>query len=377
MVAPGQDLLFIGDDATATSLRACLGELRHEPDLDRALASVAEHEPTCVLVDETHAPISRLARVFPSLAVVALVDRDDDAAIARARRAGAHDHLDPRHLDPDGRTPTTVPTSAAAELAARVVEHAIDRAAAATAAAAADQQLARFASKVAHDLRNPLAIATGMLELLERQVGPQLEEEMRQLIDRSVVALRRAGDLALALQQYAAATRAEHVLAPVDLTERSAWAIETSVIAHAGGQVDIADDLPIVVADETAVGRVLRELLTNAVRHAGPDVHVVIAAEEIAEHWRVTVTDDGPGIPAELRERAFAEGERLGATGDGFGLGLTAVRTIVERLGGTVALESAGAPRGAARGPGLRVVIALPVTDVPEPAPDSLGQQVP
>lgn len=223
--------------------------------------------------------------------------------------------------------------------------------------AGGDDELVRFARLVAHGLRNPLAIATGMIDLLARQAGDELDDESRQLIERSSAALRRAGDLVLALQRYTSATRAQLAPAPAPLDE---------VLTAAADDADLRDvtlvvdgELPTVTADATALQRILRELLDNAARYGATTVRVT--ADAGADGVTIAVDDDGPGIAADAHERAFAEGERLGQLGDGFGLGLATVRTLTERHGGRVELDTAS-------GGGLRVVLRLP---------GSLGEQRP
>ena len=237
--------------------------------------------------------------------------------------------------------------------------------------AAADDQLVRFARLVAHGLRNPLAIATGMLDLLDRQVGDQLDDEMRELVTRSSDALRRAGDLVLDLQRYTSATRRPLELEAVDLAERVAWAADEVGVAAIGGAVVVDGPLPELHADGEAVGRVLVELFDNAVRWSAPDrpPTITVRAADAGDRWRITVTDDGPGIPAGQREAAFAEGERLGRTGDGFGLGLATVRVLVERHGGEAHLEDAAPPSG--------TTVALTWPKSGTPAAGSLGEQAP
>ncbi|HEU5084746.1 MAG TPA: HAMP domain-containing sensor histidine kinase [Acidimicrobiales bacterium] len=320
-------------------------ELRREPHVGAAvdaLEDIDDATPLCALVDVVHGdaePVAVLHRGAPTLPLVALVGSADAGAGARA--AGAHDHVELASLAP--------------ELLARVLEHAVGCATAQADRRAADEQLVQFARKVAHGLRNPLAIASGMLDLLDRQVGEQLEDEMRDLLERSSDALRRAGDLVLALQRYVSAIRAEDRKVAVELGPVVRRAADSSGLTGSGATVDIGP-LPTVLGDRDALARVFHELLDNVLRHAGDDgpPHVVVAAEEADDRWRLTVTDDGAGIPADQREEAFAEGERLGRLGDGFGLGLAAVRAIVARNGGAAHLEDG--PGGV----GLRAVVEWP-----------------
>lgn len=235
----------------------------------------------------------------------------------------------------------------------------------------ADDELVRFARMVAHGLRNPLAIATGMLDLLDRQVGDQLDDEVRHLVERSSDALRRAGDLVLSLQQFTAASRAALAPRPVDLGA-VVGDVAARVLAEPstppGTVIDVDDALPTVTADADAVARVFEALLDNATRHGASErpATVTVTATDDGPRWRIAVTDDGPGIPAEHHLDALAPGERLGRTGDGFGLGLALVRTLVHRHGGALELDEA--PGG-----GLRVTVSWP-KELPA---GLLGEQAP
>ena len=117
----------------------------------------------------------------------------------------------------------------------------------------------------------------------------------------------------------------------------------------------------MVSGDPDALGRLAVNLLDNAVRHAASQVSVSVRA--CGGVARLEVTDDGPGIPAADRERAFGRFSRLddarsrddGRGGTGLGLGLAIVRATAEAHGGSVALGDAG--------PGLRATVRLPRLD--------------
>jgi len=116
----------------------------------------------------------------------------------------------------------------------------------------------------------------------------------------------------------------------------------------------------LAVADRDAVLRILDNLLGNAARYA--QAEVVVAVRRIGPWAQLTVTDDGPGIPADQRERVFERFARVDASRNaasgGSGLGLAIVRQLAESQGGTVRLEDAG--------PGLRAVVRLPGAAVSE-----------
>ena len=103
--------------------------------------------------------------------------------------------------------------------------------------------------------------------------------------------------------------------------------------------------------------QVLLNLVANALNVAPRGSTITLASEFVGGGWRVAVEDEGPGVPAEQRERIFERFVRLGGPGDagGSGLGLAISRSIVELHRGVIRAE---APAG---GRGLRVVFELPV----------------
>lgn len=119
------------------------------------------------------------------------------------------------------------------------------------------------------------------------------------------------------------------------------------------------DDDAEVRADLALCAEVLSQLASNAVLYAPPGASVKVAAESRGTVWRMSVRDDGPGVPPRLRERLFEPFERLSrdiqAQVPGAGLGLTLCRALVGRMGGTITLD--GPPEG-----GTLVTVEMPAT---------------
>lgn len=132
--------------------------------------------------------------------------------------------------------------------------------------------------------------------------------------------------------------------------------------------VDIGKDLPVVLVDPRAVSEVIYLIVDNAAKYSAPGSPIrITAAHGDADMIRVTIEDDGSGIPVELRERVFdkfyrASGER--DTGrnrpSGMGMGLSIARGIVEAHGGRIWIE--GGERT-----GARVLFTLPIGDEEAP----------
>jgi signal transduction histidine kinase len=120
--------------------------------------------------------------------------------------------------------------------------------------------------------------------------------------------------------------------------------------------VVIPGALPIVMGDETALRHVVQNLLANSVRYQAPDrlPIVTITATTGDGRGRLTIADNGLGIPPERRESVFLPGLRF-APGPGNGLGLAAARSLVERHGGRIWSE------GNPSSDGVRFVVDLPL----------------
>ncbi|GGO24105.1 sensor histidine kinase [Microbispora bryophytorum] len=222
----------------------------------------------------------------------------------------------------------------------------------------ADARQRALVSDAAHELRSPLASIRLQLEVaLSHPEGQDWTETAEGVLEDTLRLSRLAEDLlALARLDEGRLGRRE----PVDLVSMARRTAE-----RYGLDLDLGLDLapsvspvvasPVVLGDTLDLRRVLANLVDNALRHAASAVGIGVRAEgSVAE---LTVTDDGPGIRPEDRERVFDRFTRLddarSRDDGGAGLGLAIVRTTVEAHGGTVHLEDAS--------PGLRAVVRLPL----------------
>jgi NtrC-family two-component system sensor histidine kinase KinB len=103
----------------------------------------------------------------------------------------------------------------------------------------------------------------------------------------------------------------------------------------------VPEDLPEVNADPTLIGRVLTNLITNAIRHTPAGGLVRLSADVVGEFVRFEVRDNGAGIPLEYLSRIFERFVQVpGATGGGAGLGLPIAKALVEAHQGTITVTS-------------------------------------
>lgn len=206
----------------------------------------------------------------------------------------------------------------------------------------------RLVVTLAHDLRNPLASIMLNVEALR---GQALERETRGAVEDIHAAVERVRRAIDALVEFGR-------LGPPSVSEVGLEEIASRVVgglrpAMREGRHDVHLELHglSVFANPLLLEQILVNLLTNAIESCGGGVRVTVAAESDGRQVRVAVSDDGPGILEEMRERVFEpfETTRLGR----MGLGLTIAREAAESMGGSIVAEDG--PGG-----GARLVVTLP-----------------
>ncbi len=210
----------------------------------------------------------------------------------------------------------------------------------------ADELRRNMTADIAHELRTPLSVVRGKLEGIldgvypatEAHLAPALEEVelLSQLVeDLRVLALAEAGRLELDLREVDLA----------DLLHDAAVNFGPLIAdEHLSLKLDIASDLPSVLADWRRISQVLGNLITNAVRHTPAGGQITLAAYRTEDGVAVEVRDTGTGIPEEDQPHVFERfwrGDRSRArSSGGSGLGLAIARQLVELHGGNITVES-------------------------------------
>ncbi|AOW79668.1 signal transduction histidine kinase [Halodesulfurarchaeum formicicum] len=189
-----------------------------------------------------------------------------------------------------------------------------------------NERLERFASIVSHDLRSPLTVASGRLDLAAETCASDHLAAVDEAIDRMDAII----DDVLTLTREGRTVEPEEREA-IELAELVPMCWETVDAPAASLDVKTA---ATVAADRGRLRRALENLFWNAVEHAGSEVTVTVGDLEDGFY----VEDDGPGIPEEDRETVFESGYTTSR--DGTGLGLDIVADIVEAHGWTVELRT-------------------------------------
>jgi chemotaxis family two-component system sensor kinase Cph1 len=260
------------------------------------------------------------------------------------------------------------------DLAVQLADQLSDRASAIDATnrqlAAVNEELERFVHAASHDLRAPLRAVGNITRWIEED-AETLSESARDHLGLLRSRVQRMETLLRDLLAYARAGRADQSDEMVALTELAREVVDELERPEVF-RIEIDEPLPSLRIARVGVRQVLFNLLNNAiVHHDRADGHVRVRGGSDDHGIWLCVEDDGPGIPAADRERAFEMFQTLDQREgvDGSGLGLSLVRRELEAHGGSVTL-SAAEPRG------TRVFLSWPWTSCSRGVASALGAWV-
>ncbi|MBA4162924.1 MAG: sensor histidine kinase, partial [Novosphingobium sp.] len=227
----------------------------------------------------------------------------------------------------------------------------------------------RFAADVAHEIKNPLASLRSALESLEKVKDDGLRAELTAIAAHDVKRIDRL------VTEIAEASRIDAELSRTQFDELDLMSL-AQALAKArdergdNGQcvvkVEPHDAGPwTVLGDAARLERVLVNLLDNACSFSPPGGTVTVAIERHSDRMTLSVSDEGPGIPLEAREKIFDRFHSLRPEGEQFGshsgLGLAIARTIAEAHDGSLTAEDRADGK-----PGACLVLELPVPEEAE-----------
>jgi two-component system, OmpR family, sensor histidine kinase TctE len=208
----------------------------------------------------------------------------------------------------------------------------------------------RFVADAAHQLRTPLAAVLLHAERAERATDTSTEREALGALHRSVERAARLSAQLLTLARTDPEAVSAIELKPVDLTVLTRTVGEEWIRRALERDVDFGLEVPdhpvMVKGDSRLLSEVLSNLIDNALRYGNPGGHVTLMVET-GDTTRLSVQDDGPGIPPEERTRIFERFYRLqNSDSDGCGLGLSIVEEIARLHNATVEVTSGANDRG-------------------------------
>jgi PAS domain S-box-containing protein len=204
-------------------------------------------------------------------------------------------------------------------------------------------ELEAFSHSIAHDMRAPLRSLQGYSHILIKDYSTELNPQANEYLRRINHSAERMDRLIQDVLDYSKIMRADLPLESVDVGGLLQGILET--YPQLGGkevQVVIQAPLPKVIGNNAYLVQSFSNLLGNAVKFvpSGAQPRVRIWAERRDGRVRLCVKDNGIGIPADLHKKIFGMFERVSNQYEGTGIGLAIVKKSVERMGGTVGVES-------------------------------------
>jgi len=215
--------------------------------------------------------------------------------------------------------------------------------------------IGRLAAGVAHEIGNPVTgIASLAQNLLDDRDDPAFLEEGLELILEQT---RRISNIVQSLVNFShgGSTR-DYAPAPVDVCHCIDEAVRLVRLSHAGKQLDYqidCDNTLELSGDRQRIIQVFVNLLSNACDASQPGDHIHISALHDNQFARIVVQDSGHGIPEEYQEKVFEPFFTTKEPGEGTGLGLPLVYSIIQEHSGTIMLNSTP-------GEGTQFIIRLP-----------------
>lgn len=206
-----------------------------------------------------------------------------------------------------------------------------------------------FISFAAHELRGPITVIRGYLDVLDEELGPQLERDQAELMQRLIVASNRLTSYVNNILNASRYDRRHLRLRLSEDTVRHIYdGIADDMQLRASAQsrllvADIPDTLPTVAADTAAIGEVLSNLIDNAIKYSNEGGLVHVTAHAIPGFVEISVIDRGIGMPSNVLPNLFHKfyrSHRSRETVAGTGIGLYICKAIVSSHGGSVNVRS-------------------------------------
>lgn len=208
-----------------------------------------------------------------------------------------------------------------------------------------NQEMEQFIYAVSHDLKAPLVTIAGFANRLRNAEDLVLQDDHRHKLDRILANVRSMESLLQDLLHLSRIIKRDLEKAPVDTSATLQNVLDSleGDLKKTGALIQVEGTLPLLYAQESLLFQCLQNIISNALKYSQPDVTPTItinAASEIG-HSGVCISDNGIGIAEHHQERIFHVFERLNPeSAEGSGVGLSIVKTIMEKHSGKIVLES-------------------------------------
>ncbi len=207
-------------------------------------------------------------------------------------------------------------------------------------------ELEKFAYLAAHDLKSPLNNISSLVDILQRGHILNMDENGKETVEMIKESAETLGELINGLLEHSRSTELlNQAITRINLkTLIKKIAGLFSALGHP--EITLESDLKYVQTNRHALERILVNLFGNAIKYNDKErAQIVMTVKDMESHYRISVADNGPGIPPKFQTRIFDLFAKLTSTDrfgrQGTGIGLATVRRTVEGMGGKITVDSA------------------------------------
>ncbi|MDD5300118.1 MAG: PAS domain S-box protein [Gallionella sp.] len=221
--------------------------------------------------------------------------------------------------------------------------------------------LEQFSYAVSHDMRQPLRMVSSYLQLLERSLAGQLDNEKRDYFNFAIEGAKRIDQMLVALLEYSRIGRKGEPPTWIDSRALLDEALQflQPTLDEAQARLSITGEWPRILSSHDEILRLLQNLIGNATKYriAGQTPEITVNSKAVKHEWHLSIADNGIGIIPGQIKRLFQVFQRLQSreSYEGTGIGLALCRKIAEHHKGRIWAESAGENQGS------KFCVVLPV----------------
>lgn len=212
-----------------------------------------------------------------------------------------------------------------------------------------DQEDMDFIALAAHELRGPITVIRGYIDVLSQELGQAISSDHQELLERLEVSAEKLASYVNNILNVSRYDRHQFAIHPQEENlSQVVSLILPELMLRAKTQrrqltINIAQDLPTIAADSNGLGEVLSNLVDNAIKYSPENGEIILAATTKDNQVEITVQDKGIGIPSAIAGNLFSRFYRSHRTSQGvggIGLGLYICKAIVEMHGGRIWVRS-------------------------------------
>lgn len=221
-----------------------------------------------------------------------------------------------------------------------------------------NSELEQFVYVASHDLKAPLRGIRTLADWIEEDLGDDAGEDAARYLELLKSRIGRLDGLLEGLLTYARIGGLKVERETLDMDELAEEICDMLDIGQSGFTVNYS--LPVVHSSRVVLSQVLQNLIANAMKHHDGETGTIDLAFQVGlDFYEISVTDDGPGIPAELADRVFRMFQTLRPRDqvEGSGMGLAIVRKLLESIGGDIRVDTEYDE------PGTRIIFRVPIRE--------------